>query len=121
MEERLWRIMTIGEYILQRESNPFVDDKIVNVIILKTDERFIPQAGFNPFDHLATIETDPEGFSSKSVYSKILTRYATTDDTDDPEKNEILPLKVWGVLTHARRDNVLDLYILTPKNEGTSV
>ena len=113
--------MTIGEYILQRESNPFVDDRIVNVIILKTDERFIPQAGFNPFDHLATIETDPGGFNSKSVYNKILTRYATTDDRDAPEKNEILPLKIWGVVTHARPNNVLDLYILTPKNEDTSV
>ena len=107
--------MTIGEYILQRESNPFVDDRIENVVILKTDERFIPQAGFNPFDHLATIETAPDGFNSKSVYDKILTRYATTDATDDPEKNEILPLKIWGAVTHARLDNILDLYILTPK------
>ena len=94
-----------------------LDRKISNVIIIRTNENFFPQIWYNPFDHLATIETWPNGFNSKSVYDYILTKYATTDDIADPEKNKILPLKATKTLTYAREDNILDLYIIIPKED----
>ena len=108
--------MTVGEYILSRNI-PLLDKKIGNVIIIRTNENFFPQIWYNPFDHLAMIETGPNGFDSKSVYEHILTKYATTDDIADPEKNKILPLKATKTLTYAREDNVLDLYIIIPKED----
>ena len=108
--------MTVGEYILSRNI-PLLDKRISNVIIIRTNENFFPQIWYNPFDYLATIETWPDGFDSKLVYEHILTKYATTDDITNPEKNKILPLRATKTLTYAREDNGLDLYIIIPKED----
>ena len=98
--------MTVGEYILSRHL-PLLDEKVKNVIILRTDEKFVPQGGFNPLDWILTIETDSGGFNSKSIYDCISEKDA-----------EVLQLQASRAITYARQTDVLDLYILIPKEDA---